>query len=374
MATTDDPTLDLLVTQGLISIVQTDDEMRITAVRGQAAHAYPVGVQLCEAVPVLFGMEEAVQDLGANGNAQLVLTNISIVQEAGLNARQDFVVVRAPADGGYVLMITPSLANDELGIELEQNLREKLRLESQVARQSRAIAATNDALKRANADLMNFTRIISHDLKAPMRAIRYSAEDIGSSIAATGGDAQLAALDELRQQSVRLSSMVTDLLTYSRLGDKSTAAAAVATAKLVDEVVRSLPRPDGFQIEVSGDWPEVETIGVLLDIVLRNLIDNALKHHDREDGTIRVAAKPKDTLLEIVVSDDGPGIPDDYRQAVLRPFVKLAKDDHESSGLGLSMVDKVIREVGGDLNIGHRPDGRRGTQITVRWPYTIVAT
>lgn len=374
MAAAGDHTLDLLLRNGLISFVHADADMCISAVQGQAAIAFSVGAKLCDAVPALFGLDEAVEALHERAGERLILTNVATVEKNGAYERQDFVVVPDPDNGGYLLTITPSLANDELSIGLEQNLRKKLQLEKQVAAQARAIAATNDALKQTNADLVNFTRIISHDLKAPMRAIRYSSEDISSSLTATDDRQQLEAVSELRQQSVRLSQMVTDLLTYSRLGDKSMAIAPIATGALIEDIVRSIPRPEDLRIQISGDWPEVTTIGVLLDVVLRNLIDNAVKHHDRDEGEISVHGEMTEEALLIAVSDDGPGIPEDYHQAVLRPFTKIKKDQHDSSGLGLSMVHKVINDVGGELDLGSRLDGKRGTRITISWPLTIVAT
>ncbi len=374
MAGSAEAMLEVLLGQGLMSLVQADAELNIVAMHGAAAAQLPKGSGLCDALPVLYGLDDAIRALHDGNQGRLVLTNVAMISEAGASERQDFVVLPDPATGGYVLSITPSLANDDLTVELEQNLRKKLQLESRVAAQARAIEATNAALKRTNDDLVDFTRMISHDLKAPMRAIRYSAEDIGSALAGTEDETQLVALDELRQQSVRLSRMVTDLLVYSRLGDKLAAVATVDTDALVREVAASIPRPAGLQLDISGTWPVLTTVEVLLDVVLRNLIDNAVKHHDRETGLISVAASSTEAALEIVVSDDGPGIPEDYRQAILRPFVKINKDQHDTSGLGLSMVDKVISEIGGRLEIGDRPDGQRGARAKVLWPLTIVAS
>ncbi len=363
-----DPMFTLLFDQGVINLVRADAQLRIVAVHGRATGELAVAAALCDAVPALFGLEAALQELHQAPGAQLALTNVSVVDADGTSERHDYVVLPEPSTGGYLVSITPSLANDELTVELEQNLRKKLHLETRVAAQARAIDATNAALRRTNEDLINFTRMISHDLKAPMRAIRYSAEDIGAALADTEDEMQLIAVDELRQQSIRLSQMVTDLLTYSRLGDKSMAVAPVDTAALIAEIVNSMPQRAGLAIEVTGAWPVVTTVGVLLDVVLRNLIDNAIKHHDRQDAEISVRARPTEDALEIVITDDGPGIPEDYQQAVLRPFVKVKKDQYESSGLGLSMVDKVISDIGGRLELGDRPDGGRGTRIVVLWP------
>lgn len=365
-----DPMFALLFERGVISLVHADAQLRTVAVHGRATGDIPIAAPLCDAVPALFGLEAALRELHETPGAQLALTNVSVVDADGTSKRQDYVVLPDPSTGGYLLSIMPSLANDELTVELEQNLRQKLHLETRVAAQARAIETTNAALKRTNEDLINFTRMISHDLKAPMRAIRYSAEDIGAALAESEDELQQIAVDELRQQAVRLSQMVTDLLTYSRLGDKSMAVATVDTAELVAEVVSSMPQHPGLAIEVSGTWPVVTTVGVLLDVVLRNLIDNAIKHHDRETGEIAVQARSLEDALEIVITDDGPGIPEDYQQAVLRPFVKVKKDQYEASGLGLSMVDKVISDLGGRLELGDRPDGERGTRIVVLWPLT----
>lgn len=369
-----DGMLALLVDQGLISLVRAGADFTISSVRGRGAGDIAPGSKLCEAVPALFGLEAALEDLHRQPGQRYAITNVSLIDDAGASERQDFVVVADPATSGYVLSITPSFANDDLTVELEQNLRIRLQLETRVAAQARAIDATNEALRRTNADLVNFTRMISHDLKAPMRAIRYSAEDISEALADTDDEVQLVALDELRLQSVRLSQMVTDLLSYSRLGDKDLAVSAVDTDALVHEVVRSLPRPDGFVVDVIGEWPVIETTGVLLDVVLRNLIDNAIKHHDREDGRVTIEATTGATTLDIVIWDDGPGIPERYREAVLRPFRKVKKDQYEASGLGLTMVDKVISDVGGRLELGARPGGGRGARIAVAWPLTIAAT
>ena len=161
MAGSDDGMLDLLFDQGLISLVRAGADLRICAVHGQAAADIPIDAGLCDAVPALHGLDAAVQALHERPGERLVLTNVSVIETDGSFERQDFVVLPDPATGGYLLSITPSLTNDVLNVELEQNLRKKLQLETRVAAQARAIDATNDALKRTNADLVNFTRMTS---------------------------------------------------------------------------------------------------------------------------------------------------------------------------------------------------------------------
>ena len=370
-----DKTMDLLVEHGLVSWVRAGFDLLATASEGQAAEHVRIGDNICELFPVLFGLEEQIEELRQSRIDRIEVSNVAMIDaNAVASERRDYVILLDREADDYLIWITPSLANDDLSIELEQSLRDQFQLEMRVASQARAIGEANAALKRTNNDLINFTRIISHDLKAPMRAIRYSAEDISASISETDDPMQLEALRELRQQSVRLSKMVTDLLTYSRLDNKNLATADVDTRQLIDAVAASLSRPDTLALEISGDWPQISTINVLLDVVLRNLLDNAIKHHDSGEGQISVVAELGAEHLKVVVMDDGPGIPEMYEGAVLQPFIKVDQEASDSSGLGLSMVDKIIGNVGGRLDIGGRPDGGRGAHITVFWPLAIVAS
>jgi signal transduction histidine kinase len=231
--------------------------------------------------------------------------------------------------------------------------------------------AANEALARTNADLVDFTRIVSHDLKAPMRAIRYSTEDIEQAMQEDDAAAQATALEDLRFQTIRLARLVSDLLAYSRLDDKAEADTEFDTRQLLGAIVSSLPRPAGLEIDIVGEWPSLRTAEPLPDLVLRNLIDNAIKHHDTGIGTIEVRGTLDDQALTVGVVDDGPGIPERHRAAVLAPFAKLATGQDLGSGLGLAMVDKVLRNRGGRIEVGDRLDGARGARIVVIWPLTI---
>jgi signal transduction histidine kinase len=366
-----DPTFELLLARGLLSVARARRDQSIVRVRGGAEADLPIGAQLCgDAVPALCGLEDEVVALKGQPQERLVVANITMIGREGVTERFDYVAFFDADADQFVLSIMSCVANDQAGIEQEQNLRARAQLERQVAAQAAAIASANEAIKRTNADLINFTRIISHDLKAPMRAIRYSADDIEAALVETDDATQLDALAELRTHSNRMAKMVTDLLAYSRLEDKAHAIAVVDTHDMVESVVTSLARPEALKINIVGVWPKISTIGALLDVVVRNLLDNAVKHHDRDHGEIHISAAATDEWLVISVADDGPGIPEKYQQAVLRPFIKVNRNQTGGSGMGLSMVHKVVADIGGRLEVGNRPNGERGTIVTVSWPLT----
>jgi signal transduction histidine kinase len=117
-------------------------------------------------------------------------------------------------------------------------------------------------------------------------------------------------------------------------------------------------------------WPTLETLRAPLDLVLRNLIDNAVKHHDREDGLVRVAGSEGASDFEISISDDGPGIATKHCEAILLPFRKLAEHT-DGQGMGLAVVSRTLELLGGRLAVLSCPHGGRGATFRVTWPKTI---
>lgn len=124
-------------------------------------------------------------------------------------------------------------------------------------------------------------------------------------------------------------------------------------------------------IEITGQWPRFVTVGAALDLVLRNLVQNAIVHHDRDQVLITVAAEDTPRELVISVSDDGPGIDPAYHAAILLPFRTL-KQKPGSTGMGLAFVNRMIEMAGGRLTIASDPAKARGTQFRIVWPKVIM--
>lgn len=111
---------------------------------------------------------------------------------------------------------------------------------------------------------------------------------------------------------------------------------------------------------------------VPFDVVLRNLIENAVKHHDRADGTVTVTATPARDHLRVSVADDGAGIPTEWQEAIFEPFKRVSDEpSSESSGIGLALVRRTIETIGGRIEVRSDPAARRGTEFVVTWPLHI---
>jgi signal transduction histidine kinase len=203
-----------------------------------------------------------------------------------------------------------------------------------------------------------------------MRALRYLADDIERELGSAIASKARQKLVQLKEQSRRMSDMLTALLEYSSAGRKAEVLEPVDTRDLVQGIVGSVHRRPAFRIEVEGAWPTLITLRAPLDLVLRNLIDNAVKHHDRDDGVVRVTGSEAASELEISISDDGPGIAPKHREAILLPFRKLCEQT-DGQGMGLAVVSRTLELLGGRLAVLSCPDGGRGATFRVTWPKTI---
>jgi signal transduction histidine kinase len=157
-------------------------------------------------------------------------------------------------------------------------------------------------------------------------------------------------------------------LKYNRIGHDSAPAEMVDIGRLVSDIAESLAPPSGFVVRFSGEALVISTPRSPLEHVLRNLIANAIKHHDRPAGDIEVSARPIAGGTEFSVADDGPGIAPEFHKRIFTIFQTLAnRDDQESGGVGLSIVQKTVQRNGGLVWVESAPPAL-GTRFVFTWP------
>lgn len=237
---------------------------------------------------------------------------------------------------------------------------------SEVVQQTRKLEHAVMELARSNADLDDFAYVASHDLRAPLRAIsnlaQWIVEDARPVLPQTSKDH----LDTLSGRIRRMESLLEDLLTYSRADRDDAAATLVDVGEILHEVVDLLGPPEGFEIEVRHPLPNAWASRAPLEQVFRNLIGNAIKHHDRPNGRIVVSGRDLGDCVEYTVADDGPGIPREFHERAFRMFQTLKpRDEVEGSGMGLAFVKRVVGRNGGQVRIASGDE--RGTSVIFTW-------
>lgn len=235
-------------------------------------------------------------------------------------------------------------------------------------------------------DILN--RRLVHDLRAPLRAMRFLPEWVRED--AIGADMTLpeSVLDHLiliERQAQRMDGFLTGLQDLCRLEDPERAPARTDLSEALAQAIAETPVPDGFDLQSVPVLPSDglsanvrpdssrpgETLAVQarpghLELMLRHLIGNAIHHHDRHDGRVWIGFRRNGSSGVIEVADDGPGIAAADQSRVFEPFTTLRpRDEVEGAGLGLTIAARVAALQRGRIEIFSRG---RGTLVRVRLP------
>lgn len=222
-------------------------------------------------------------------------------------------------------------------------------------------------LKRSNKELNEFAYIASHDLKAPLRGIIQLSNWIEEDISEHASDETISYLQLLKNRALRLEKILDDLLSYSRIGSQKEDKQIVNTKLLFESTFELLDPPKGLRLVIQESMPIIETLATPLETIVRNLLGNAIKHHNKVDGIISIAVKEMSECYEFSVIDDGPGIESEYHKQIFDLFKTLKpRDEIEGSGMGLSIIKKLLDVQGGFIKVSS--DGSSGSCFTFTWP------
>ncbi|MEL7535909.1 MAG: ATP-binding protein [Pseudomonadota bacterium] len=227
--------------------------------------------------------------------------------------------------------------------------------------------SVNRALQESNDDLMRFAISASHDMQAPLQGIRQLAEFIKADVGETLPKESLSHLTTIVSRADRMLDSLRGLLLYSRIGTSERVADCVSTDDVLTQAAELALGNSDFRIERPEAMPNVFAPHAIVELVFRNLLENAVKHHDKARGQVTVSWQELPTAVEISFCDDGPGIDATYADRVFEIFETLQpKSRGGGSGIGLALVRRAINKAGGSVAIEPR-NGRGACFVTV-WP------
>ena len=210
-------------------------------------------------------------------------------------------------------------------------------------------------LESANEELKNFAYVVSHDLKAPLRAIGSLADWLSVDYADKFDTEGKEHMRLLVSRVHRMDSLIDGILLYSRVGRVKETAAPVDLNSLVRETIDLLAPPPNITVTIENSLPTVVSEPTRMQQVFQNLLSNAIKYMDKPEGKIRFGCVAEGSEWKFSVADNGPGIEERHFDRIFQLFQTLVpRDKVESTGVGLSLVKKIVEMYGGRIWVESR--------------------
>jgi PAS domain S-box-containing protein len=242
----------------------------------------------------------------------------------------------------------------------EAELRKhRAHLEEMVAARTAELAEANSELESANKELETFAYSVSHDLRAPLRAIEGFSRILLEDYADKLGDEGRRVINVVCDSTAKMSQMIQDILSLSRSGRGEMKTASVDMKALVDETIKELePATSGRNVKFEiGALPEAQVDAPLMRHVWTNLLDNAIKFTShRAQAIIQVGAIPGESETIYYVRDNGAGFDMKYADKLFGAFQRLHGAEFAGNGIGLAIVKRIVVRHGGRIWAEAKPD------------------
>jgi light-regulated signal transduction histidine kinase (bacteriophytochrome) len=243
--------------------------------------------------------------------------------------------------------------NDELGTLTDAFNHMLAQIETLNRTLEERVAARTGELEMANKELEAFSYSVSHDLRAPLRAVdgfsQAVLEDYGAQLPEEGQ----RYLQTIRTGAQRMGALIDDLLTFSRLSRAALTQQSVNTTALVNEAVQELREQSaGREIDFRlSNLPDCEGDPALLKQVWINLLSNALKYtRKRKQALIEIGSRLENGENVYYIRDNGTGFDMRYADKLFGVFQRLHRvEEFEGTGVGLAIVQRVVHRHGGRI-------------------------
>lgn len=205
-------------------------------------------------------------------------------------------------------------------------------------------------LELTNKELESFAYITSHDLKAPLRAIGSLADWIYADYIDKLDEAGKENLQLLKGRVARMHDLINGILMYSRIGRVKDERELIEVGHYVNEVYQLLDVPENIEVVIESELPTLFFYKAHVIQLFENLLSNAIKFCDKEKGEIKIGVIDLPHFWKFYVSDNGVGIEKRYHDKIFEIFQTLRRrDEVESTGIGLSIVKKIVDNAGGHI-------------------------
>lgn len=246
--------------------------------------------------------------------------------------------------------------------ELEISLKNRA---EEIVSKNIDLIESNKKLEQANIDLEHFAYATSHDLQEPLRMMTSFAgllqQKYGSELDQTGRDYLHYIIDGAH----RMSSMITKLLSYSKIRNDQSGYVNMNLRDIVidsQNKIQTYLKEQNAQVRINLPDVEIQCQPERISMLFNNLIVNGVKFNSSHEPQVQIDFKERETDYQITISDNGLGIEQEYHEMVFIPFQRLqSRQEYPGSGIGLSICKRIVKIHGG--HIWFTPNEPKGTQF-----------
>ncbi len=234
------------------------------------------------------------------------------------------------------------------------------------------LAAQLVKTERVNQELSRYVYAVTHDLKAPLRAVRNYADFLFEDMGQRLSGEQKKYLDGLKKAADQGNALIDGLLSFSRIGGVPLTSEAVDVPALVYEICSLLDLTRDIQIKIQPQWPKVFADRTLLKQILQNLIVNGIKFNQSSPKRIEIGWQPcRNEQFEMQVRDNGIGIESRHLDQIFRIFRRLHTNrEYEGTGIGLAIVQEAARRLGGTVRVESKAG--EGSSFILKFPNSLI--
>ncbi len=226
-----------------------------------------------------------------------------------------------------------------IGIHLDITNQKKLEAKQQELLEDLAIR---------NEQLNDYAHIVSHDLKSPLRNISalltWTKEDFQEKL----GEESLKNIELMENKVEKMDHLIENILKYSSIDSANLRKEEIDTHNLVEEIISMIYIPSHIEVKLTDQLPKIKADATRIQQLFQNLISNAVNYIDKEKGLVQIGVETKEDEFVFFISDNGCGIPEEYHTKIFKIFSSV-NSDKKSTGIGLSIVKKIVDLYNGDI-------------------------
>lgn len=309
--------------------------------KGRIVYLNPAGLELYEAETLDQILGKDLIDLSTRELKPEFENRLRLLQEGKKVPSIEFEIITFKNNRKIIeVTSSPVIYNNKKAIQtIARDITEKKKEEEKRERLLNELKVVNDQLQE-------FAHVVSHDLKAPLRAIsslsEWVIEDYGDKLDEEGEKTLNLIIDNVE----KMDELIEGILTYSTTSGQQELDEKIDCNELVQTCINNLDVPEHISIKTQEKLPTVLFNRIQLTQVFQNLISNAIRFMDSESGLIEINCHPEKGKWHFSISDNGQGISEEIGENVFDLFAKANNKNEDSTGIGLSIVKKIIENNG----------------------------